>query len=73
MAENARAVFGIVQGKRFVWANPYLCEISGYTLQEIVSMDFADMIHPDFRDRVADYARRRQLGSRHRPIMNSPW
>ncbi len=62
VAENAQAVFGIVQGKRFVWANPYLCQLSGYTLQEIVSMDFVDMVHPDFRALVSDYARRRQLG-----------
>jgi len=62
VAENARAVFGIVQGKRFVYAKPYLTELSGYSLQEIISMDFADMVHPDFREQVVEYARRRQLG-----------
>lgn len=62
VAENARAVFGIVQGKRFVYANPFLAELSGYSVEEILSMDFVEMVHPDYREQVADYARRRQLG-----------
>ncbi|HEX2973961.1 MAG TPA: PAS domain S-box protein, partial [Tepidisphaeraceae bacterium] len=62
MAENARAVVGVVQGKRFVYANPYLAEISGYTVDEILAMDFVEMVHADFRERVVEYARRRQLG-----------
>ncbi|HPZ96932.1 MAG TPA: PAS domain S-box protein [Phycisphaerae bacterium] len=62
VAENARAAFGIVQGNRFVYANPYLAEISGYTIDEILSMDFVELIRPDQREAVADSARRRQLG-----------
>lgn len=62
VAENARAVIGIVQGNRFVYANPYLAEISGYRAEEILSMDFVAMVHPDYRHIVSDYARQRQMG-----------
>lgn len=62
VAEKAQACFGIVQGKRFVYANPYFAEMSGYTAEEILSMDFVEMVHPDYRQRMVDYARRRQLG-----------
>ncbi len=59
VSENARAIFGIIQGKRFIYANPYLAELSGYTVEEILSMDFSDMIHPSFRDEVVERARKR--------------
>jgi PAS domain S-box-containing protein len=62
VSENARAVFGIIQGDRFVYANPYLAEISGYGIDEILSMDFSKMIHPAFRDEVMDRARKRLAG-----------
>lgn len=62
VAENAKAVIGIVQGKRFVYANPYLAEISGYRVEEILAMDFVAMVHPDYRQMVSDYARQRQMG-----------
>lgn len=62
VAENARGVIGIVQGKRFVYANPYMAEISGYSVEEILSMDFVEMVHPDHRQQVSENARRRLLG-----------
>ncbi len=62
VAENARAVFGIVQGRHFVYVNPYLEKLSGYSAEEICEMDISDLIHPESRAMVLDYARRRQAG-----------
>lgn len=62
LAENAQAIIGIVQGRRFIYANPYLERISGYSLDEWLSNDIDRFIHPDFRQLVVDRAGRRQLG-----------
>lgn len=67
LAENANAAFGIVQGTRFVYANRYFAELSGYTVEEILTMDFVDMVHPDFRPMMVERARRRQMGE---PVPN---
>jgi PAS domain S-box-containing protein len=62
IAENAQAVVGVIQGKRFVYVNPYLSQISGYTTDEILAMDFIHMVRPDYRQLVAENARRRLAG-----------
>ena len=62
LAENARACFGIVQGQRFVYANPYFAQMSGYTEEELLQADFPQLVHPDFRAPMVEWARRRQVG-----------
>ncbi len=64
VTENARAVFGIVQDDKFVYANPYLAEISGYTVEEIRSMDFSELVHPAFRDMLKERAKHRLEGGK---------
>ncbi len=61
LAENAAAVFGIVQGERFVYVNPYLERVSGYSRQELLSIPFGLLVHPEFRSLVKENARRRQI------------
>ena len=67
VSENARAVFGIIQGDRFIYANPYLAELSGYRVDEILSMDFSNMIHPDNREEVMERMLKRLAGE---PVPN---
>jgi PAS domain S-box-containing protein len=62
LAENIRAAVGMVQGTRFVHANRYMAEMLGYTVEEILSMDFPQLVHPAYRGMMIDRARRRQLG-----------
>lgn len=62
LAQHAKAVIGIVQGERFVYANPYLETLSGYTREEILQMPIGQMIHPESRAQVLERARRRQAG-----------
>lgn len=63
VAETTASGIYIWQDDRFVYANPAMERISGYSLREILAMDRIDrLIHPDFvafmRERVA----RRQAG-----------
>lgn len=62
VAENARAAFGVVRGTRFAYANPYFAELTGYSVAELLTMDFPQLVHPSFQPMMLDLARRRQLG-----------
>ncbi len=62
LAENANAIIGIVQGAKFVYANSYLERLSGYTKDELLRINLAQMIHPDNREVILQRARNRQLG-----------
>src|ERR1700747_1526877 len=45
----ASAIF-ICQGKVLSYVNRAAEVITGYTREELISMDFCDLIHPDFQD-----------------------
>lgn len=62
LAEASRVMVGIVRDRRFLYANPFLCENSGYTREELLAIDIAELIHPEFRELVLDRARRRLAG-----------
>ena len=62
LAENAQAAIGIVQGEQFVYANRFFAEVSGYSVEELLTMGFPQLVHPSFRQTMIDRARRRQLG-----------
>ena len=62
MAERARALIGIIQGEHFVYTNPYLQEVSGYSREELLTIDLEKLLHPDYRPIVLERARRRQAG-----------
>jgi PAS domain S-box-containing protein len=62
LAENAQAIIGIIQGKHFIYANPYLARITGYSREELLAIDLVEMIHPSHRAMVLDRLQRRQQG-----------
>jgi len=57
MLDNSVDAQYVYDGRRdsFVAVNPAMCELTGYTEEELVSLDFlaSDTIHPDDRESVA--------------------
>lgn len=47
---------------RFRYANEALCAMVGYTMDELLNMSIADLVHPDDRAEVLDRYRHRQSG-----------
>jgi PAS domain S-box-containing protein len=59
LAENAGEAIFVIQDSVIKFINPKGAELSGYSIQELVSKPFVQLIHPDDVDMVADrYARR---------------
>jgi PAS domain S-box-containing protein len=52
LAETTTAATIIHQGGHFCYANSAAEEVSGYSRQELLEMDFGAFIHPDFREMV---------------------
>ncbi len=62
LAESANAAVFIVSGNRLAYANPYTEEQTGYTREELLQMNFWDLLHPDFRELVTQRALARMRG-----------
>jgi PAS domain S-box-containing protein len=60
--ENVSEGVVLVQNKRFVFANPRACEISGYSAEDLRNIEFPEVVHPDDREKVIDRHRRRLAG-----------
>jgi two-component system NtrC family sensor kinase len=59
LAENAGEAIFVVQDGVIKFINPKGAELSGYSMQELVSKPFVQLLHPNDSDMVADrYARR---------------
>ncbi len=46
LTEHMQASYGIVQGERFVYANQYFADMSGYTVAELRQMSFPSWFTP---------------------------
>ena len=63
LAERSITGIFIVQGEKFVYINPVFTEATGYTLKDLSSMNFWDIISPGVREVVkAKAAARQQTG-----------
>ncbi|RPH34957.1 PAS domain S-box protein, partial [bacterium] len=62
LVDNMPTAVGIVQGKRFVYANRYMAGMLGHSVEEILSLDFPQLVHPAHREMMIERAQRRQLG-----------
>ncbi|MDK2795160.1 MAG: hypothetical protein PWQ58_359 [Archaeoglobaceae archaeon] len=54
----------IVQGEKIVFANRYMEELSGYSLEELMSRNAFEFVHPEDRDLVYRRNMERQAGLR---------
>ncbi len=55
------AVF-IHDGEKYLYVNSSMERISGYSKEELLSMKLWEVVHPGYREKVRDFARRRVLG-----------
>jgi PAS domain S-box-containing protein len=62
LAETATCAIGIYQGDRFRYINPQAAEITGYSVDELLSMNVERLIHPDHRAQVLGRAQARLRG-----------
>lgn len=62
LAENANEGIVINQGGKAKYINPKMAEISGYTIDELMSRSFIDFIHPEDRELVIERELRRLRG-----------
>src|SRR5664280_859295 len=62
LAESSPLAIMMHQGDRWIYANRAAVEISGYTEEEFYSMDFWDIVHPDYRDMIKESGHNRQQG-----------
>ena len=62
LAESTKAGIVLYRDKKFVYVNPMLEKITGYTKDELISMDFWDTVHPEHRELVRGRGMARQRG-----------
>jgi len=52
LAENATAAIFVIQKEKYVYINPAFTNMTGYSFEDLSSMNFWDFIAPDMRDLV---------------------
>jgi PAS domain S-box-containing protein len=62
LADTAEVGIFIVKNARYCYVNRYIQGMSGYSLQEIYSMNFLKLIHPDFVDTIKKRYQSRMKG-----------
>jgi PAS domain S-box-containing protein len=63
LAETTTASIVIHRGGRFLYTNPAMQKITGYTHDEFLNLEFWEIVHPDFRDLVRERGRARMQGT----------
>ena len=62
LAETTAAAIFIHQGGKFLYANPAGEAITGYTIDEVLKMDFWGLTHPDYRELIRERGNARLQG-----------
>ncbi|HTX44449.1 MAG TPA: PAS domain S-box protein, partial [Methanocella sp.] len=62
LAETTTSAIFIYQGGRFSYVNSATSLITGYSKEELLSMNFWDWVHPDYREMVRRNGRARRQG-----------
>jgi PAS domain S-box-containing protein len=60
LAETTSAAIFIQQGQQLVYANRRAMELTGYSLAELITKHYLQLVHPDFHARIAAGAAARQ-------------
>jgi PAS domain S-box-containing protein len=62
--ENANEVIIVAQDEKIKYCNPQIKELTGYSLDEIYTMNFIDLIHPDDLEMVMQVYQSRLSGEK---------
>ncbi|MCX6084857.1 MAG: PAS domain S-box protein [Caldiserica bacterium] len=62
LAESTPMGILLYQDDKWIYANPAATDITGYSIDELLSMNFWDFIHPDYKDIVKERGRKRERG-----------
>jgi PAS domain S-box-containing protein len=62
LAETTTASTIIHRGGRFLYTNPAVQQVTGYTHDELLQMEFWQIVHPEYRELVRDRGQARASG-----------
>ena len=62
LTEGSSQAIYLFQGGTFKYINDAFADISGYSRSELRKMDYVDLIHPDFKDRIKTWTRQAMTG-----------
>ncbi len=62
LAETIPSAIIIYRGNKFIYLNPGTEQLTGYNQQELLAMDFWEVVHPDFQELVKERGLKRQRG-----------
>ena len=62
LTESTPTAVMLYQNNKWIYANPAASTISGYSNEELLSMNFWDLVHSDDRQTVLDQGMKRQKG-----------
>jgi PAS domain S-box-containing protein len=62
LMESSPTAILLFQNDKWIYANRAAAEITGYTNQELLSMNFWDVVHPEDRQSVMERGQKRQQG-----------
>lgn len=54
LVENTHEGIAILQGEKFIYANPTILEELGYSEEELNGIKFLDLVHPSYRDNTLE-------------------
>jgi PAS domain S-box-containing protein/putative nucleotidyltransferase with HDIG domain len=64
LADTTNSGIIVFQDERFIYCNPAVERLTGYSRDELLRMKFWEIVHPDFRDMVRERGLARQRGER---------
>lgn len=62
LIESSPTAIMLFQDNKWVYVNPVATEITGYNNQELLDMNFWDIVHPDDKQLVQERGKKRQKG-----------
>lgn len=61
-ADSSRSAIFMIQGSHFTYVNKAIQELTGYSENELLTMNFYDAVHPDMRTAIRERAATRKAG-----------